>query len=238
MSRIVKSLAPQDIYTSTVDNQFELGGFGETDDGRKFVYVQQNASAASVAGSLYQSQAESAANWEAIAMATAAVGAKTVVSTGTVTLLVNALAGGYMTVSTGTGKGYTYKIAGNTAATGAVVTIYLEDALQVALATGSTYVDVVPSPFKSVELWDYSNHDGMPVGVAVSVIPVSYYGWMQVKGPAGLLIDSSGVAVGVNVYASAAVDGCGDATSTYGFVGTAITAGSSTEVAMVSLNIL
>jgi hypothetical protein len=152
------------------------------------------------------------------------------------TATVNQLAGGYLVAMAGTGIGWTYKIVGNTACSGAVCTITLEEPIVVAFDT-TTDVDLIANPFGAIEIWDFTNHDGMPVGVAAAPIPASYYGWFQIGGPCGLLIDSGGVAVGVNVYASAAVDGCGDATSTYGFIGTAITAGSSTEYAMVDLNI-
>lgn len=235
MARLTQSLQPNDPFIYTSDQKMELGNIGVTPDGRKYRYGRQNSSTAAVAGKLYQSVAETT-GWQAVSVTSAAKGATSVTTTGTMTATANQLAGGYLVVSTGTGAGWTYKIIGNTAASSAVCTIYLEEPIQVALASAT--IDLIANPYGAIEIWDYSNHDGTPVGVAVAPITAAYYGWYQIGGPAGLLIDSGNITVGANVYASAAVDGCGDATATYGFIGTAITGGSSTEYAMVDLNIL
>lgn len=235
MARLTTTLEPNDPSVYTSDKKFDLGGFGVTPDGRKFRYGRQNASTAAIAGKLYQGGAETT-TWQALAIAASVAGSKTITTTSTITATKDQLAGGYVVISTTPGLGYTYKIVGNTAASGAVCTITLEEAIVVALTTGTT-IDLVADPYSVVEIWDYSNHDGKVVGVAASAITAAYYGWYQVGGPCGVLVDSGAVAVGVNVYASAAVDGSVDATATYAYVGTAMTAGSSAEYAMVDLNI-
>jgi hypothetical protein len=227
---------PQDLFTESSTQQLDLGAEVTAGDGRRYRYVLVGGTAL-VPGSLYQSPAETT-SWQALAIASASAGATTITTTSTVTVTANQLVGGYVAISTGaTAKGYLYKIKSHPAATAAVVTITLEDPLKTVLTAGTHTIDLIASPYSKVELWDYTNHDGMPVGVAVYPVTAAYYGWIQVGGPAALLIDSGNVGVGVNVYASAAVDGCGDATATYGFIGTAVTAGSSTENAIVNLNI-
>ena len=238
MARFTQSLQPNDPTIYTSDQKLELGTTGVTPDGRKYRYGRQNASTAALVGKLYQSAATTA-GWQSLSVAAAAIGAKTVVTTSTMTATVNLLAGGYLVVNTNTGIGWTYKIAGNTACSGTVCTITLEDPIQVALDTTST-VDLIQGPWGAAEIWDYSNHDGTLVGVAAAPITAAYYGWYQIKGPCGTLVDSGGISVGLDVSASDDVDGAvgpleEEATSVY--VGRAITAGSSTEYAMVDLNI-
>lgn len=228
-------ITPQDVMSESSVQTTNLGALATTGDGRYFRYVLVGGTAL-VPGKLYQSAAETT-GWENLACAAASAGATSITTTSTITATLNQLAGGYLTVTASTGAGYVYKIKGNTAASSAVCTIYLEDPLQTDIAVTTSTVDIVLSPFNKVELWDYSNHDGVAVGVAVYPVTAAYYGWVQVKGPASLLADSGALGVGVNVYASAAVDGAGDATATYGFIGTAMTGISASEYGIVNLNI-
>ena len=194
------------IYGQSAIKEASLGTIARSGDGRAFRYVLAGGSAL-VQGKLHQSAAESAANWEALAVGAVAIGGtKITVSTST-TVAADALAGGYLVVSTSTGIGYTYKIAGNTATSAAAgLVITLDDPLIEAIAATTT-VDAIPNPGYKVELWDYTNHDGVPVGVAIYPIAAGFYGWVQTGGPCGVLVDSGNLAVGVNAYASAAVDG-------------------------------
>lgn len=227
---------PQELFTSSSTQGTDLGAYATTGDGRYFRYVLVGGTAL-VSGKLYQGAAESAANHEAITVTAPTAGATSITSTDTVTLAANALAGGWLTFNSGsTNLGYTLKIKGNTAASSAVVTFTLEDAV-VATPTGTVKVDVIASPYSAVELWDSTNHDNTPVGVAIYNVSASQYGWLQVGGPCSLLSDSGGLGVGANVYASAATDGAGDATATYGFIGTAMEGISSGEYGFVFLNI-
>jgi len=237
MARLTTSLQPGDLSINSSTAQLELGTIGETADGRRFRYVRAGATAL-VPGVLYQSAAETT-TWQDLDVAAASAGATSITTTSTLTATLNQLAGGYVVVTNDSSyPGYLYKIKGNTAASAAVCTITLEEPLRKAIVGGtSSDIDIILSPYDRVEIWDYSNHDGTPVGVGVGAITATYYGWLQVGGPAALLIDSGNITVGANVYASAAVNGCGDATSTYGWIGTAMTGGSSTEYAMVNLNI-
>ena len=239
MSRLTTSLAPTDIFTYTSDRRFDLGGEGITPDGRLFRYAKCNASTAVVPGKLYQSTAEDTTNWENLSIAAATAGTYTVTTTSTVTLTLNQLAGGYLCVTETPGLGRYYKIVGNTAAITAVTTITLEDAIQVALTTASK-IDLIPDPYGAVEIWDATNHDGMCVGVGVSAIPASYYGWLQVGGPCSVLGDAGTCVTGSVVVASDDTDGAVGPYETdalYSMIGTAITGIASADYGMVNLRL-
>ena len=227
------------VYGQSAIQEIALGTDYRSGDGRRFRYVKVGSSAL-VQGKLYQSSAESAANWEALSVAAAAIGATKVTLTSSVTLVADVLAEGYMVISTATGIGYTYKIVGNTAVTGAVgCVITLADPLVVALDTTTT-VDVVPNPASKVELWDASNHDGAIQGVAIYPVAGGYFGWLQVGGPIGVLVDAGGVAVGAIVQASDDTDGAVGPFETdalYPIVGSGVTASSSGEYGLIDLNI-
>jgi hypothetical protein len=236
MTRLTTALAPTDIFTVTSDKRFDLGGLGVTPDGRRFRYVRCNASTATVAGKLYQSTAQTTA-WQNLSIAAATAGTYSITTTSTITATKDQLIGGYVAITVTPGQGYLYRIAGNTAASAAVCTITLEDPIQVALTTSSK-IDVIMDPYNLIEIWDYTNHDGTPVGVAVSVITAGYYGWVQVGGSCCVLGDSNTVVVGQNVSASTAVDGAVGINGAYTTapIGTAITGIASTEYGMVYLN--
>jgi hypothetical protein len=138
-----------------------------------------------------------------LAVAAAAVGATQITLTGSLTLTANLLAGSFMTVAVSTGIGYTYKVKGNTAvsgATGCVVT--LEDPIQVALVAATTKVLFVLNQYNGVVVAP-ATLTAAPVGVAVSAIVNAQYGWIQSHGQVGALLTgtfaSAGLAVGVVV---------------------------------------
>ena len=238
-TKFTQALSPYDIFTCSSDAKLELGTEGVTPDGRRFRYVKAG-STATVAGKLYQSRAEDATNWENIAIAAASAGATSIVTTGTITAAKDLFAGGWVVIADDTGEGYFYKVKGNTAATAAVCTIYLEDPLVEAITT-STTIDVIPHIYGSVEIWDATNHDGVPVGVAVSDITANYYGWVQVGGICNVLCNGTG-AVGMLAVASNAVDGsvepaAGGSTEAFAPIGVWATGVTDTEYGAVMLNL-
>jgi len=216
----------------------QLGTIGYTPDGRRFRYVQNNATNAMVAGELQQSQVEDTGE-EALSVAAAAVGSTTVTTTSTVTVTANEYAEGYVVATvTGTGIGLYYKIKSHPAATAATLEITLYDPITVAF-TATTDIDIVPNPYALV-LQYATGQTGVPVGVAVLAIPASSYGWVQSGGPGVCIADASGaVTVGVRVTASNQTAGAiEDADSdTQPVVGVALTAISQAEYGMVNLTI-
>lgn len=188
-------LAGQDVYVDSATQLMPLGTYMETNDGRGFRYVKVGVTA-TVAGKAYQSPAEDTTNLTLSGGHTIgvvhAIGATTITTTNTITLTVNQLAGGYMSVNKDTGAGQLYKIKGNAACTGAVAVIYLEDPLRVALDATSNII-FLPSPWNGIVI-DPGSATGNCVGVAQCVITGGQYGWIQTKGPASALFTGTGVA--------------------------------------------
>jgi hypothetical protein len=240
MARLTTMITPSDLRSNDQYPSMEIGTKAETADGRRFRYAKAGGSGI-VVGKLYQGAAQTT-GWQDLDVVAAAKGDTVITTSSTMTATLNQLAGGFMVVTNdSTYPGYTYKIKSNTAASGAVCVITLEEPLaQSIVGSTSSDVDLVKHPYDYVELWDASNHDCTPVGVGVFPITASYYGWLQVGGPCGVLVDSDNMTVGMIMVGSDDVDGCVGPCETdalWGVVGTAMTTGSSTEYGFVNLNI-
>lgn len=204
-------VTPQELFISQSTQGTDLGAFATTGDGRGFRYFY-NGGVAAVPGKVYQGPAEDATNQSpagGLAVAASAVGSKTVTLTGSLTLAANLLAGGLMSVNAGTGGtlGYQYKVASNTAvsgATGCVVT--LEDAIIGTAFTTSTKVIFHLNPYNSCVV-AATTLTAAPVGVAIAATPINNYGWLQTHGPATALLTgtfaTAGLAVGCLVGGTA-----------------------------------
>lgn len=189
------TLSGQDILTSSSTQQMPLGAYMETPDGRGFRYFK-NGGVATVPGKVYQGTPLDATNMQpsgGIAVSAAAIGDVAVTLTTSLTLAVNLLASGYMSVDVTPGQGYTYRVKSNTAvagATGCVVT--LEDPLLVALTTSSRVI-FAAHPYSGCVI-----EPGTPTaaiaGVPPTIIAASAFGWMQTKGPCSVLFTGTGVA--------------------------------------------
>lgn len=187
-------VAAQGIFQESSTALHTIGGYMETADGRGFRYAKVGATA-TVAGKVYQGKALDATNDQPSgghAVAAAAIGATSVVTTATLTATADEFAGGYLSVVVTPGQGYTYKIKGNTAASAAVATFTLEDPLQIALTTASRII-VAQHPYNGIVI-----EPGTPTaaiaGVAQDIITAAYYGWIQVRGVAAVLFTGTGVA--------------------------------------------
>jgi len=189
-----------------VSPQAALGQIIAGDDGAEYVYVLAGGSAL-VAGKLCQAPAEVTAD-ENLAVAAAAVGATQIVTTTTVTVTANQFAGGYVVVSITPGLANKYRIASHPAATGAALTINLEDPILVALTT-ATRIDLIPNPYNGVIVQSVSGSlTGAPVGFAVAPVTAGQYGWLQTKGVTAVLNDANAaITVGQDLIPSASVAG-------------------------------
>ncbi len=101
-------------------------------------------------------------------------------------------------------------------------------------------VDLIASPLNGVVL-AAATQVAAVVGAACYAIPATFYGWLQVAGPMGLLVDAGNITVGAMCVQSDDTDGAvgpfeSDAVA-YPVVGTALTGGSSAEFSMVYLKI-
>lgn len=227
------SIEPQDVFSSSATQGTDLGAYATTGDGRGFRYCLAGATAL-VPGKLQQASAEDTTNFQALAVAVSSAGATSITTTATVTLTVNQLAGGFLTVeSATTGAGLTYKIKGNTAATAAVATIYLEDPI-ITATTGTVLIDMIPNPYANLVV-NPSTATSAPVGVAVYPITAAQYGWVQVHGPVAVLVNGTGV-VGTSQVASNAVAGAVEPlTGVQAVVGTLITGVADTDYGFINL---
>lgn len=228
----------QDLYSSTTtqggpNGGLNLGAKAYTGDGREFRFCLAGGTSL-VPGKLQQSQVETTA-WEALNPGVVAIGATQFTTVTTVTVTANAWAGGYVLVSQTPGQGYQYKIKGNTAATSAAVTVFLEDPIVIAL-TASSQIDIIASPYSGVII-NPTAATGSIVGVAVTVITNAQYGWIQTTGPANVLAQGT-VTVGTQLAASSTTAGAVVATSgVLASVGYAITGIATTDYGAVMLNI-
>ena len=232
-------VAPQEIFSSSSSQGTLLGTEALTGDGRRFRYVLADASTAVVVGKTYQGPAETTA-WQNLACAAAAIGATSITTTATITATANQLAGGYVTVTASTGAGYIYKIKGNTAASSAVCTIYLEDPILVAMTVTSSTIDICLNPYSGIILTPGSTQSAACVGVSVYPLPVSTYGWVQVGGPVSCLIDAGGGAVGQIMVVSddtAGAAGPFETDALFPIIGTAMTGSSSGDYGLINLNL-
>ena len=221
----------QDLYTSSSTPAHQVGARAVTGDGRVFRYTKCGGTAL-VPGKLYQASAEVTANQD-LAVAAAAIGATTVTTTSTVTVTANQYAGGYVMVTVTPGQGYQYKIKSHPAATGAVVTLTLEDPILVALTTSSR-IDLVASPYSGV-IVNPTSASSAAVGAAVYPVVAAEYGWLQTHGICNLLADGS-VTVGTLLCASNGTAGAVEAfTGVQAAVGIAVTGIATTEYGSVSL---
>lgn len=223
---------PQDVFSTSSTAGTNLGARATTGDGRVFRYCLAGGTAL-VVGDLQQASAEDTTNYQNLAVTAAAIGAVSVTTTTTATVTANALAGGYMAVTTSAGIGNIYQIGGNTAATGAVFTITLNDPLLVALTTGSR-IDLIPNPYASVII-NPTTASSAPVGVAVYPITAAQYGWIQTQGAAPVLADGT-VTVGTALVASNGTAGAAEAlTGVQAIIGTALTGITTAQVGIVNL---
>lgn len=178
-------VAAQGIFSESASALHNVGELIHTNDGRKLRYCKVGATAL-VAGKLYQAAAEDTSNMQDLTATAAAAAATSMVTTTTVTLAADLLAGGLLTVVSGTtGAGFTYKIKGNTAAAGAVTTFSLEDPVLVA-TSGTVKIDVKQNPYQSVIVAP-TTATSAAVGFAVFNVTALYFGWLVTHGPTACL---------------------------------------------------
>ncbi len=184
-----------DLLSNSSTQAMSFGSYGETQDGRGFRYCGVGA-VSTVAGKVYQGPALDATNGQpsgGLGVAAAAIGATSVTISTSTTNAANLYAGGYMSVDVTPGQGYLYRVASNTAVSGATgMVVTLDDPLIVALTTSSKVI-LAQHPYSAVVI-----EPGTPtsaiVGVAPSIITNGNFGWMQTYGPASVLFTGTGVA--------------------------------------------
>lgn len=179
------AVAAQAVHSSSATALHNIGEYMITNDGRGYRYCKAGGSAL-VVGKIQQAKAEDTSNEQEVTITNASVGDLTIVSTDSVTLALNLLAGGFLIVSEGTlGVGEVYKLKGNTAATAAVVTFNLDEPVRTA-TTGTCKVDVKVNPYMSVIVAPTTQTSAI-VGAAQYAIAASEFGWLQTRGVCAIL---------------------------------------------------
>lgn len=228
-------MSPQDVFSSVATQGTSLGARATLGDGRVFRYALAGITAL-VPGKLQQASAEDTSNYQNLAAAVLAVGDTVVTISTSTTVTANALAGGYLTVTTSTGAGYTYQIAGNTATAGAVgLVITLADPILAVTVAATTKFDVIPNPFSSLVVNPTAASSSV-AGAAVYAVVAAQYGWVQTQGPVGLLVDDQTVVVGTALSASNQAAGAVEPfTGVQAMVGIALTGAATTQYGLVNL---
>lgn len=199
----------QDTTKSSLYPLHALGQKAEINDGRKFRYAK--AVAATVAGKAYSSSGQDA-QFESMAVnAIEPIGEKQIsITLGTTTVTANMFVDGYAVISSSTGIGQLRKIISHgTGTSGETINVELEKGgLETALAATSK-LTMIRNPY--VDVIVQATTPVAPVmGLAVSVIPTDYYGWLATGGVAAGLFDA-GANITVDTLAiapSTTTEGC------------------------------
>jgi hypothetical protein len=219
-------IAAQGIYSESSTALHNIGSLVHTNDGRAFRYALVGGTSL-VPGKLYQASAEDTTNFQELTATAPAAGATSITTTTTVTLTADQLAGGFLTiVSATTNAGQVMRIKGNTAATTAVTTIYLDDPVPYT-PTGTVVIDCVMNPYSGVIVAP-TTETSAPVGAAVYKVTNAYYGWLQTHGAcpllavAGITVGDSVIVAGATAAGGVSVAGASTIASVVGYALTGI----------------
>lgn len=195
----------QEINAVSANKLEALGTLGITKYGDLYRYTQ-NGAVALLAGKTVNAIAKVANHTTQTVQAAAAVGSDTVqVTLGATAATQDQYLDGYLVVKDSTGAGQSLRIRGNSAAASAgVITVYLSEALNVALTT-SSIVSLVASPWSAVVVAPAAAAE-VVVGVVPLAVPASYYFWSKVHGMTSVLSDGV-IGKGSGVIQSASVIG-------------------------------
>ena len=198
MQQAGRELTSVDLRVVTADKQDFLGSIGQTGDGRVFRYVK-NGSVAQPAGIVLCTPYTT--NFVGL---TVSGSSSTLIAAGVYEIKVtlngtavglNDLQDGEIDILTGTGKGTSYRIRGNTPATSTgVTTITLQQPLILAVPAGSIvnlgyslWYNVVTDYAVDQSISATNKHN---VGVTTVAMGANQYGWIQTQGRALVTSDN------------------------------------------------
>ena len=224
---------PGDLTLNTATQQMALGTRA-TIASRSFRYVKAGGTTL-VQGKLQQAPAE-ITNHQNMVTAAAAIGATSVsVTPGATGGAANLYAEGWLLITITPGEGYMYQVSSHAAITSSTAfTVYLKDAIQVALTTASN-ADLVSNPYANIVV-NPTTATSAPVGAAVYPVTNAQFGWIQDGGVASCLVDDQTVVVGTSLSASNQAAGAVEPlTGVQALVGIAMTGGATTDYVAVKL---
>lgn len=218
----------QELFTTSTDAQMAIGAKMVDDNGDIYRYIK--AGAAVSAGHLVQAPAPYTTALHAVDVNTAAIGdTEVTVTAGAEAVAANALAGGILTVVTGTAIGDSYPIKGNAAITsaGGSMKIYLDTPIRNTFGASDTVMAFANPCNGALEV---ASSTRQPVGIAVTDIASGSYGWVKSRGLIGALADETidaGALLTSGTSTAGAVEEMDDLTTeiTDNFVGFAVAAG-------------
>lgn len=230
----------QGLYEESSTQKYPLGTERAISDGRVFVYVEVGA-ANLATGKLVQGEAIEANHANcAVANVANAVANRTrqvTVTLGNANLTANQYAEGFMNVEDGTGLGYAYKVKNHPAANAnANVVVTLYDKLRANLT--SAHVTLVKHPCKDV-IVTAANATQRIVGCPQMTLTANYYGWVQKKGAASVLVAGTLVAGDMAYEAANGAAGppAANIVPTTQYVGRVLHLGANTEYGLVDLDL-
>lgn len=186
--------AGQLLHDISATPRHQVGTRVTTNDGRVFRYAKAGA-VDLVAGNALQAPAPVANHLALTPTAAAAVGDTVVFATlGATAATAGQYAGGLLVIQTTPGNGMAYRISGHAAVlSGGVITINLEDPIQVALTTSSR-VDLYANAYNGVIQTPITTLTGAVVGGAVVACTAAFFCWIQTRGTfPGLIIGTPAV---------------------------------------------
>lgn len=245
--------APGYDKTANTSQKHRLGTRMVYSDGRTFYYMK--AAEAITAGKVTMGSQTASDHIKGLAVVSGAAGANQVVVTNGGTTAITGsgkytenfatrgdYVDGYLFVNDAVGEGQIFQIADHSsAATGAALTVdfYNNDTVQTALTTASK-VGLHKPVGHSVEVWDYDDITGPPLGVPTHDIASGEYFWNQTTGPAAVLTNGT-VVLGKNVMTGSTTDGSvdvmADDSSAEFLIGAVLALGATTEYSLVDLQI-
>ncbi len=239
-----RQVAASDIFTPTVDQKHTLGLEFDLNDatGRVFRYSKNGAVALTPA--LVTQQAAGTANWQNEVQTTgtaADVGDTSIKVFTTTAPTLNIWNDGYLTIEDGDGETQMYLIKEHDVPSDTLTTIQIVDTGGIRIATAVTSeVTITKNLYRDVVV-SITDPTGIATGLPLSDVPISYFYWSQVTGPAPLVIDGTdSVEVGDMIAGSGSVDGAGalpDAAADDVLWGRIMRAPGTSETALVYLTI-
>ncbi len=212
-------MSGQGVYEESSTPNEKIGKVLRMGD-RTFCYAKAGATLA--AGKAVQSPAP-VANYANRAVATTAIGSRTLAVTLGASAAADAFREGVVTIIAGTGVGQTFRIKGHAASDGSnVVTLQLYDELTVATSVSDSKATILPNPYNGVIVVPNGGLTAPARGVPLIAVTSGYYFWLQVAGPGPCLTQGT-VVIGQPVGLGGTVDGaCGplaaDTTDVWGTV--------------------
>ena len=203
-------LSGVDMYSEEDTQMHPMGALGIAENGDLYRYTRIISSGTDlVAGKLYVSLSREANHQNIALSAAAAVGDTTVKPTvGGTAVDANEYDEGWLIFNDVSPEGEFYKVVSHDASTAGSEAIdgYLERGLKTA-ATTSSEVELVRNPWNNPAISQLVAE--RPAGVAVQDwdVSVANYGWLKTRGMASVLVDDTGITVGLKATISDQANG-------------------------------